>query len=91
MTLEMFSVYYVCSQSTSSVLMLMVWASVTCSVNVSTHYFRERVEISFVGLAGVLLRLKKALQSGETCVRARKDTVLHCSVLVTESLAIGAL
>ena len=61
----MFSVH---SQSASSVVILKVWASVTCSVNVSTHYFCERVEISFVGLVGALLRLRKALQSGETCV-----------------------
>ena len=62
----MFSVYYVRSHPTSSVLILKVWASVTCSVNVSAHYFGERVEISFVGLAGALLRLRKASQSGES-------------------------
>ena len=55
----------------SSVLILKVWASITCSINVSAHYFCEWVEISFVGLAGVLLRLRKASQRGETCVRAR--------------------
>ena len=35
------------------------------------NYFHKRVERSFVGLAGVLLWLRKASQSGETCVRAR--------------------
>ena len=48
----MLSVYYVLSHPKSSVLILKGWASVTYSVNVSTHYFRERVEISFVGLVG---------------------------------------
>ena len=65
---------------------LKVWALVMYSVNVSAHYFRERVEISCVGLAGALLRLRNALQSGETNVRTRYDTILHCSVLIAESL-----
>ena len=52
-------------------LVLNVWASVTCSINVSAYYFHERVERSFVGLVGVLLRLRKASESGETCVRAK--------------------
>ena len=63
--IEIFSVYYVRSHPTSSVLILKVWALVTCSVNVSTHYFREWVEISHVGLAGALLLLRKAFQSGK--------------------------
>ena len=70
-TSETFSVYYVRLHPTSSVQILKVWASVTCSINVSAHYFRKRVEISFVGLAGALPQLSKASQSGETCVRAR--------------------
>ena len=41
-----------------------------CSINVSAHYYRERGERSFVGLAGVALRPGEASQSGETCVRA---------------------
>ena len=77
----MFSVYHIRSQSMSSLLILKVWASVTCSVNVSAHYFRERVEISFVGLARALLRLRKASQSGETCVRARYVTY-HTTYIV---------
>ena len=67
----MFSVYYVSSHPMLSVIILKVWASVMCSINVSAHYFRERAEILFVGLAGVLLQLRKASQCGETCVRAR--------------------
>ena len=67
----MFSVYYVSSHPTLSVIILKVWASVMCSVNVSAHYFRERVEILFVGLAGALQLLRKASQSGEACMRAR--------------------
>ena len=82
----MFSVYYVCSHPTLSVLIFKVWASVTCSVNVSAHYFREWVEISFVGLTGALIWLRKASQSGKNCVRSREDTVLHRSVLIIESL-----
>ena len=85
-TLEMLSVYYVRLHPMSSVLIRKVWTSVTCSVNVSAHYFRERVEISFVDLAGALLWLRKASQHGETCMRAKCDTVLHRSVLITESL-----
>ena len=84
-TLEMFSVYYVRSHPTSSVLIFKVWASVTCSVNVSAHYFREQVEISFVGLTGALVWLRKASQSGKNCVRSREDTVLHRSILIIDS------
>ena len=87
-TLEMFPVYYVCSHPTLSVLIFKVWASVTCSVNVSAHYFREQVEISFVGLTGALVWLRKASQSGKNCVRSREDTVLHRSVLITASLVL---
>ena len=36
-----------------------------------------KIILSFVGLVEVLLRLRKDSQSGETCVRARYDTVLH--------------
>ena len=59
-TLEMFSVYYVRSHPTSSILILKVWASVACSVNVSAHYFRELVEILLVGSAEALLWVQES-------------------------------
>ena len=33
--------------------------------------------LSFVGLVEALLQLRKGSQSGESCVRARYDTILH--------------
>ena len=45
----------------------------------------------FVGLAGALLWLRKALQSGKTCVKAWYDIVLHRSMLILSLLQLEHL